>query len=192
MKNTLLNELSHVLMKHFIKDGHIVVDMTMGNGQDTLFVSKLCMHVYAFDIQEKALHETRKRLEEEKVTNVDLILSSHEHINSYVSHYDYVIFNLGHLPKGDKTITTKSDITLKTLDLVLNQLPIGGYVQLMVYIGHEEGIKESLALNDYFKRLSPLSYKISKLDLPYQDNYPPYIILIQKISVHDYRKKDGA
>jgi hypothetical protein len=182
MKNTLLNDLSHALMSHYIKPSDVVIDATMGNGQDTLHIAKLAKHVYAFDIQEQALIETRKRLLDDTINNVDLILSSHENFNQYVEHFNYVIFNLGYLPKGDKHITTKEESTLKTLDKVLHQLPIGGYVQLMIYSGHEEGLKESIALDSYFKTLNPLSYKISRVDLPYQDNKPPYLILIQKLS----------
>ena len=181
MKNTLLNDLSHALMSHYIKPTDVVIDATMGNGQDTLHVAKLAKHVYAFDIQEQALIETQKRLIDNRIKNVDLILSSHEYFEHYVDQFNYVIFNLGYLPKGDKQITTKEESTLKTLELILSKLPVGGYVQLMIYIGHAEGLKESIALDLFFKRLSPLSYKISKIDLPYQDNKPPYIILIQKI-----------
>jgi hypothetical protein len=183
MKITLLNDLSHALMSHYIKTTDVVIDATMGNGQDTLHVAKLAKHVYAFDIQEQALIETRRRLQENNIDNVCLILSSHEHFHSYVEHFNYVIFNLGYLPKGDKMITTKAETTLKTLDLMLQYLPVGGYVQLMIYIGHEEGLKESTLLDLYFKRLSLLSYKISRIELPYQDNKPPYIILIQKIDI---------
>ena len=53
------------LHKHFILEhlgeGDICVDFTMGNGGDTLFLSKTVGEtgkVYAFDIQEEALTST--------------------------------------------------------------------------------------------------------------------------------------
>ena len=59
------------LHKHFIlehlKAGEVAVDFTMGNGGDTLFLSKTVGDggkVYAFDIQESALESTQKRLTE--------------------------------------------------------------------------------------------------------------------------------
>ena len=59
------------LHKHFIlehlKEGEVAVDFTMGNGNDTLFLSKTVGtegRVYAFDIQEDALTSTRAHLKE--------------------------------------------------------------------------------------------------------------------------------
>ena len=48
-----------------VQPGDICIDATMGNGNDTLLLSSLCGkdgHVFAFDIQEAALINTRKRL----------------------------------------------------------------------------------------------------------------------------------
>ena len=57
------------LHKHFILqhlgEGEVAVDFTMGNGNDTLFLSKTVGEtgrVYAFDIQEDALTSTRAHL----------------------------------------------------------------------------------------------------------------------------------
>ena len=64
------------LHKHFILEhlgeGDIAVDFTMGNGGDTLFLSKTVGEsgkVYAFDIQEEALTSTRAFLEENGAPN---------------------------------------------------------------------------------------------------------------------------
>lgn len=46
-----------------VQPGDICIDATMGNGNDTLLLSSLCGkdgHVFAFDIQEAALINTRK------------------------------------------------------------------------------------------------------------------------------------
>ena len=37
--------------------------------------------------------------------------------------------------------TTKDDTTLKTIDKILNNLNINGYVAIVMYPGHEEGLK---------------------------------------------------
>ena len=57
------------LHKHFILEhlgeGDVAVDFTMGNGGDTLFLSKTVGEsgrVYAFDIQEEALNSTIEHL----------------------------------------------------------------------------------------------------------------------------------
>jgi len=49
-----------------VKPGDLCIDATMGNGNDTLLLSTLCKEngqVLAFDIQEMALTNTRKRLQ---------------------------------------------------------------------------------------------------------------------------------
>ncbi|TNF06677.1 MAG: methyltransferase domain-containing protein [Bacillota bacterium] len=173
------------MMDTYVQKDAIAIDMTMGNGFDTLHLAQKAKHVYAFDIQDEALLQTKEKLDKENISNVTLIKDSHENILNYVSTFDYVVFNLGYLPKGNKEITTKTNSTLLALDHVLSHINDGGYIQIMIYPGHAEGFKESLALNEYFKTLNPLDYKILRIDLPYQNNQPPYLVLIHKI------KKDG-
>ena len=58
----------HFILEH-LKEGEVAVDFTMGNGNDTLFLSRTVGEggrVYAFDIQEAALDSTRKLLEQSK------------------------------------------------------------------------------------------------------------------------------
>ena len=64
------------LHKHFIlehlSEGDVAVDFTMGNGNDTLFLSRTVGEsgrVYAFDIQEEALISTSKFLEDNSAPN---------------------------------------------------------------------------------------------------------------------------
>jgi tRNA G37 N-methylase Trm5 len=185
MKNNLLNEMSHMLMQNYIKKDHIAVDMTMGNGFDTIHLAKLAHHVYAFDIQDQAIHSTKEKLDLEKLYNVSLIKDSHTNLTNYIKSFDYVVFNLGYLPKGDKSITTQSDTSLEAVKLSVEHVSYGGFVQITVYTGHLEGQNESLVLEDYMKLLNPLHYKVLKIYLPYQDNKPPYIILIQNLNKKD-------
>ena len=42
-----------IFLTEVVTQDDIVVDATMGNGHDTLFLAKLAKQVYAFDIQEK-------------------------------------------------------------------------------------------------------------------------------------------
>ena len=71
-----------------VQPGDICIDATMGNGNDTLLLSSLCGkdgHVFAFDIQEAALINTRKRLmEADAPQNYTLLLESHTNIAHYV------------------------------------------------------------------------------------------------------------
>lgn len=52
-------EMAHDFLRGVITDQDTVVDATMGNGHDTLFLAKLAKEVYAFDIQEQALSKRK-------------------------------------------------------------------------------------------------------------------------------------
>ena len=71
---------AHFISEH-VKEGDLCIDATMGNGNDTLLLSRLCGekgHVLAFDIQEMALANTRERLEKENAPhNYEMFLDSH-------------------------------------------------------------------------------------------------------------------
>lgn len=58
-------ELAHLFLRQAVKPGALVVDATVGNGYDTLFLAELVEasgHVFGFDIQEAALElEDRPR-----------------------------------------------------------------------------------------------------------------------------------
>eukprot|EP01031_Cornospumella_fuschlensis_P016063 gene16063-19615_t len=56
---------AQLLMTDRLRAGDIAVDATAGNGHDTLFLARLIGpggHVYAVDVQEPAVLETRRRL----------------------------------------------------------------------------------------------------------------------------------
>jgi len=108
-----------------IKENGVYADFTMGKGNDTLYIKKACPSgkIYAFDIQQKALEITRKRLESENCfdENVVLICDSHDNFNLYIKEeLDGAVFNLGYLPGGDKTVTTRTESTLKCLSGALD------------------------------------------------------------------------
>ena len=50
--------MSHDFLAEVLDDESIVVDATMGNGNDTAFLAGLSKKVYAFDVQEQALGKT--------------------------------------------------------------------------------------------------------------------------------------
>jgi len=70
------------IMATSVKEGDIVLDCTVGNGNDTLHLAKLVGDkgkVYGFDIQPVAIEITRKKLIENGLINrVILINDGHE------------------------------------------------------------------------------------------------------------------
>ncbi|AND84913.1 methyltransferase domain-containing protein [Clostridium tyrobutyricum] len=168
-----------------INKGDIVVDATMGNGNDTLFLSELVGDsgkVYAFDIQQTALKNTYEKISKNGILqHVKLINDSHENMDMYINDkVKLVIFNLGYLPKGDHSITTTADTTLLGLKKALDLIEANGIVILVVYYGHEEGNHERDALEDYIKNLNQRTYNVVKLCFANQVNSPPMLIIIEK------------
>jgi len=181
MKNNLIIETAHNLLNQYICSTDTIVDATMGNGHDTLFLSQRAKFVYAFDIQDQAIAETKKLLDNHSIHNVKLIKDSHEHILNYIHDFKGVIFNLGYLPNGDKQITTTKDTTLKAIENILPTLKKDGFILIVVYPGHKQGMEESIELSKYFQTLNQNIFKVLRTDLPFQDNQPPLIYFILKV-----------
>ncbi|WP_019313702.1 tRNA (mnm(5)s(2)U34)-methyltransferase, partial [Streptococcus mutans] len=105
-------ELSHDFLSQVLDKNSIAIDATMGNGNDTVFLSHLAKKVYAFDVQEQALIKTREKLEQLNIKNVQLILDGHQTIDKYVDEpIRAAIFNLGYLPSADKSVITQPATT---------------------------------------------------------------------------------
>ena len=174
----------YFIMEH-LKEGDTVVDFTMGNGNDTLFLSKAVGEsgkVYAFDIQEDALISTRAHLEANGAPeNYTLICASHHRVKEFVTEpIKAGMFNLGYLPRsGRKAVTTMRETTRPAVEAAIELLAPDGVLIVAIYPGHEEGALEGEMLREYFSTLSkyricPSEFKI--LNSPTS----PYFFLIEK------------
>lgn len=189
-------EMAHWMLKDIIKTNDVVVDATMGNGYDTQFLAELGANVYAFDVQEEALNATEKRLDDAGIKNqifeknlsklltepsVNLVLSGHEKLSEYVKEpIKAAIFNLGYLPKTDKSVVTKADTTLTALDALTNQLVIGGRIAIMIYYGHEGGMEEKNAVIKWTSSLPQKDWEVTSYAPLNQIHTPPILVLIEK------------
>ena len=131
-------------------EGGKVIDATVGNGYDTLYLAGKVGNtgrVYGFDVQKEAVAATRSRLEEAGLSGrCRLILDSHENVDLYVSEpVDGVMFNLGWLPGTEHAVTTHAESTLKAVGKCLVLLKKGGLMTICVYPGHPEGEREKNA-----------------------------------------------
>ncbi len=174
-------DYSQMFIKDYIKDGDIVVDFTMGNGYDTLFLANATPHgrVYSFDIVPQALMNTKAKLEEANINNVELILDGHEHAYKYVDHFKVGIFNFGYLPQGDKQITTLLDTSKLAVEKALKILEKKGLLLLVLYPGHDEGKRESDYFSSFIRSLDIYYYDCFTFKMENRENCP-YIIGIEK------------
>ena len=178
---------SHTLLKNTVIQGDKVIDATVGNGGDTVLLAKLVGktgHVFGFDIQAQAIEKTKEKLLlTSLLEQVSLYNTGHENLNLYVQENIEIaaaVFNLGYLPKGDKTIITKSDTTIHAVETILPRLRKGGLLLLTVYSGHQGGELEKEAVLDFSKQLSQDLYTVLYYGFINQKNSPPFLIVIEK------------
>lgn len=174
-------EMSHILIKEYLTRNKFkkltIIDSTIGMGNDTLFISQNINNkskLYGYDIQPTAILNTLELLNKNNINNVTLFLDSHENIN--IKNIDLVIFNLGYLPTQNKQITTIGEITLKTVQKLLNNNKTITII-LVIYPGHQEGLIESNLLEEYIKTLPSNKYLVSKYQ-NYNQLNSPYILTI--------------
>jgi len=167
MRETLLLpravEWCHRLLKDTIRAGSAVLDATAGNGHDTLFLAKQTGphgHVFAFDIQQEALNSTAQLLSENNIPPeaYTLIQASHADVKKHLpqpfqGRMNAVMFNLGFLPGGDKSLITKTTSTLSALSATSGLLEPGGILSVITYPGHSFGNEEALAVENWMSSL---------------------------------------
>ena len=172
-----ISEITHYIIKTFLKNKNVAVDATLGNGHDTDFLAERFKEVYAFDIQEKSCTSYTQKNKE----NVKVIHSSHDLLSQYVDKkVDCIMYNLGFLPGGDKNITTKSDTSLKSIKTGLNLLNNGGMMTICLYRGHTEGKKEESVIIPFLKELPKAQFGVMYQTFLNRSEDAPVLIIIEK------------
>ncbi len=166
----LLDMQKQFLTTH-LRPGDTAVDFTMGNGHDTVFLSKTVGpegKVYAFDIQQRALDKTRENLVSSGCPeNWELILASHHRAPEFVTEKIRAgVFNLGYLPgSGNKSLTTARVTTLPAVENAIGMLGEDAILVVAVYPGHPEGAAEGEALLEYLSGVSRFRYTVSQIKI---------------------------
>lgn len=180
-------KFSHQLLDYHVVKGDKVIDATAGNGNDTVKLSSLVGKigkVHGFDVQQQAIEETKKKLTLTGLAEqVELHHTGHENMGSVITQKESVaavVFNLGYLPKGDKTITTLPDTTLKAIKQSLDLVQRGGILLIMVYHGHEEGKEEKDSILQFTQNLPQKEFGVLQYQFINQKNNPPFLIAIEK------------
>ena len=144
-------------MTRAVRAGDTVVDATMGNGKDTLFLCGLVGesgYVYAFDVQAEAVARTRERVAEAGyASRTTLLLAGHETMAEHVA---------GPVQAATALIAP------------------GGIVTVCVYPGHEEGARELEALRQFAAGLDVRRFNVLHHRFVNASSQTPQLFLIQK------------
>lgn len=166
-----------------------VIDATLGNGHDSLFLLENVLKEGSFliglDIQQQAIESASKLIEENlsssKVLEWEFLKLCHSRIDtlSFKSPPDLIIYNLGYLPTGNKQLTTLKETTLESIKKGLKILAHHGMMTITLYPGHEEGKNEALYIENFVETLDVHQFQVLKFQWLKQPT-APYVIVIQK------------
>jgi len=184
-KRQPLTEIAHQHISQYLSPGDMAIDATVGNGHDTLFLArqvKSSGHVFGFDIQKKAIDNTTQRIKSAGQKNVTLTHASHAQMLEHIplnnrQNIQAVLFNLGYLPGGDKTLTTQITSTLDGLKSALSLLSTSGIISIIAYPGHPAGRLETQAIMDYCQQLKLSGYHLQQINCSSQVTAPRLLLL---------------
>jgi hypothetical protein len=178
-------EAAHSLVRNHVKPGDQVVDATIGNGHDTIFLAEWVGpsgHVDGFDIQNEAIDSTHQKLRDHSIKHVTLHQLGHETMDSIVeAPVKAVMFNLGYLPGENKELITLAHTTLTALQKSVELLALDGIVTLVVYTGHPGGQEESEAVHAFCRSLNPEQHTTTIFKSASAKASAPFLISIVRL-----------
>lgn len=187
MRKYQITEWCHHFIRDHVKAGDCCIDATAGNGNDTLVLCEQVGEngkVFAFDIQEEAVNNTKKRLQEHGFTErAKVLLESHVNMKHYVEENSVscITFNFGYLPGGDHALATRKETSIAAIYDGLTLLKKGGMMSLCIYSGGDSGFEERDAILEELKRLDGRKYLVIVSEYYNRPNNPPIPVLIIKL-----------
>ena len=183
---------SHEQVGAVVRPGDFAIDATAGNGGDTEFLCRAvgpAGRVLAVDVQRTAIETVRKRLARRSLLDrCILIEADHARISSLAERYvpgkrpAAVMFNLGYLPGGDKSITTDSETSVQGLRGASAILKSGGIISIVIYRGHSGAIEEAEAVEGWLSGLDPNKFEVSRLGRDGVPAHRPYAAFVRSRS----------
>lgn len=171
-----------LFISQYLKPGDTAIDATCGNGHDTQALAEMgAGKIYAFDVQEMAINNTRELLERENIPldNIHLILDSHANMCNYINDkVQVIVFNLGYLPTADKSVTTNTASTISAVSEAMKLIKKDGLICISMYSGHPGGQEEKQALLDFAESLDSRTWHVAYINMKNQRNNPPEVLLI--------------
>ncbi len=161
-----LLQTSRALLRAHCGPGDAVLDATMGNGRDTVFLAQLVGPeglVIAMDKQADAVERTAELLDDmELAARARLLQCTHADLGNILpltmqvakrASLAAAVFNLGYLPGGDKKVVTDASSTVRALGVVWPLIRPGGLLCVHTYTGHEGAAEEADAVAAWMREI---------------------------------------
>ena len=190
MKRISLVNVAHDLIRNILRPGDIAIDATVGNGHDTVFLAEQIApsgHIYGFDIQQTAIDSTREKFRQAQLLNcLTLIHASHADMNEKIPAHHHgkikaIMFNLGYLPGGDKSVITLTDSTLTALTIAARILAVNGIITLLAYPGHQGGDLETDQVKNWCEQLDTKQFEVNTIYSTEHKDTAPRLFVIRKL-----------
>ncbi len=178
------------MVKATLNPGDIAIDATVGNGHDTLFLAEHISpygHVYGFDIQLAAIETARQKFRETPLSEcLTLIHASHADMTDNIPKQEHgkinaIMFNLGYLPGGDKSVITLTASTLSALTAACDILAGNGIITLLAYPGHPGGDQETDQVSNWCAQLDSKQFEVSTVYSTEAKDSAPRLFVIRKL-----------
>lgn len=190
MKRISLVNVAHDLIGDILGPGDIAIDATVGNGHDTVFLAEKISpsgHVYGFDIQQAAIDSTRDKFRQTHTSDcLTLIHASHADMGEKIpvqfhGKIRVIMFNLGYLPGGDKSVITRTGSTLTALAIASRILASNGIITLLAYPGHQGGDLETDQVEKWCGQLDTTQFESRTIYSTEHKDTAPRLFVIRKL-----------
>ena len=189
MQRISLLNIAHNAIKERVQLNDVVIDATIGNGHDTLFLTQQVGSlglVFGFDIQQAAIDSTIERIKvNSNLDGIRLFHASHEDMANKIPEQFHgkisaIMFNLGYLPGGDKSIITASHSTLNTLKTACSLISDQGIITVLAYPGHKGGDIETRDINTWCQQLNKDQFQVDIITSTVANETAPMLFVIRK------------
>ena len=191
MQRISLLNTAHNSIKKLLHPGDIAIDATIGNGHDTLFLVEQVYPsglVFGFDIQQIAIESTKEKIKQTNYPKcLALIHASHSEMyktipTQYHGNIKAIMFNLGYLPGGDKTIITSTDSTITALNSSCHLLSSNGIITIIAYPGHSGGDLETVQVTNWCDKLDINQFEVHVIYSSTDKQSAPRLFVIHKLT----------
>ncbi|MEZ4704011.1 MAG: class I SAM-dependent methyltransferase [Bdellovibrionota bacterium] len=147
--------------------------------------------LFLFDLQNKPLNNKKRLHLHTSASRISYFQESHTNMEMRISRslhncMDIIMYNLGYLPHGDKSITTLASTTLESFDQAYRLLRPLGWMSVLCYPGHPQGAIETQQVLTWIDNHQNHFELVEKSLGPTPSNLSPIFLLLRSRKTHSF------